>query len=98
VKNGVATDILLPFSVELYSILPAVRLMRRSQLTGIVFTDFAEATRIEKTDLAIYEAIVQILERSPSGQESDGGTSMLTKFPWDRRLNGLQSIYTGHSN
>jgi len=61
--------------MELYSILLAVRLLHRANLHGVIYTDFAEAVRIQRKDhlrnlgrkanLPIYEAIVSLLEAAP---------------------------------
>jgi len=68
-------EILLPSSMELYSILLAVRLLHRAKLHGVIYTDFAEAVRIQwkdrlrnmgrKANLSIFEAIVSLLETVP---------------------------------
>ena len=68
-------DILLPSSMELYTILLAVRLLHRAKLSGVIYTDFAEAVRVQnkdqlrswarKANLPIYEAIVTLLEAAP---------------------------------
>jgi len=68
-------EILLPSSMELYSILLAVRLLHRAKLSGVIYTDFSEAVRVQtkdqlrswekKTNLPIYEAIVTLLEAAP---------------------------------
>jgi len=74
-EEGMAVEILLPSSMELYSILLAVRLMHRTNLHGVIYTDFAEAVRIQRKDqlrnlgrkanLPLYEAIVSLLETAP---------------------------------
>jgi hypothetical protein len=61
--------------MELYSILLAVRLLHRSKLSEVIYTDFAEAVRVQtkdqlrswgrKANLPIYEAIVTLLEAAP---------------------------------
>ena len=71
----VEMEILLPSSMELYSILLAVRLLHRAKLHGVIYTDFAEAMRIQRKDqlrnmgrkanLPLYEAIVSLLEAAP---------------------------------
>jgi len=65
-------EIPLPSSKELYSILLAVRLLHRAKLYGVIYTDFAEAVRIQtkeqlrnlgrKANISLYEAIVSLLE------------------------------------
>jgi len=75
IEKGFDIEILLPSSIEVYSILLAARLMQRSNMTGVIFTDYAEATRINswaslrnmgrKANLPIYEALVSILETTP---------------------------------
>ena len=74
-EEGMAVEILLQSSMELYSILLAVRLMHRTNLHGVIYTDFAEAVRIQRKDqlrnlgrkanLPLYEEIVSLLETSP---------------------------------
>jgi exonuclease III len=74
-EQGMDVEILLPSSMELYSILLAVRLLHRAKLHGVIYTDFAEAVRIQRKDqlrnlgrkanLPIYEAIVSLLEAAP---------------------------------
>jgi len=68
-------EILLPFSLELYSVLVAVRLLHRAKLHGVIYTDFAEAVRIQtkdqlrnlgrKANFPLYEAIVSLLAAAP---------------------------------
>jgi len=75
IEKRLDIELLLPSSTEVYSILLAARLMQRSNMTGVIFTDYAEATRIKswaslrnirrKANLPIYEALVSILETSP---------------------------------
>jgi len=74
-ERGVDIELLLPSSTEVYSIFLAARLMQRSNMTGVIFTDYAEATRIKnwaslrnmgrKANLPIYEALVSVLETTP---------------------------------
>ena len=74
-EQGMGVDILLPSSMELYSILLAVRLLHRAKLSGVIYTDFAEAVKVQnrdqlrswgrKANLPIYEAIVTLLETAP---------------------------------
>ncbi len=74
-EQGLDVEILLPSSMELYSILLAVRLLHRANLHGVIYTDFAEAMRIQRRDqlrnlgrkanLPLYEAIVSLLEAAP---------------------------------
>jgi len=74
-EQGMGVDILLPSSMELYTILLAVRLLHRAKLSGVIYTDFAEAVRVQnkdqlrswgrKANLPIYEAIVTLLEAAP---------------------------------
>ena len=74
-EQGLDVEILLPSSMELYSILLAVRLLHRAKLHGVIYTDFAEAVRIQRKDqlrnlgrkanLPLYEAIVSLLEVAP---------------------------------
>ena len=74
-EQGLDVEILLPSSMELYSILLAVRLLHRANLHGVIYTDFAEAVRIQRRDqlrnlgrkanLPLYEAIVSLLEAAP---------------------------------
>jgi hypothetical protein len=75
IEQGLDIELLLPSSTEVYSILLAARLMQRSNMTGVIYTDYAEATRINswaalrnmgrKANLPIYETLVSILEASP---------------------------------
>jgi len=74
-EQGMDVEILLPSSMELYSIHLAVRLMHRAKLSGVIYTDFAVAVRIQtkvqlrdwgrKASFPIYEAIVSLLEAAP---------------------------------
>ena len=75
VEQGLEVELLLPSSIELYTILLAVRLMKRSKLRGIIYTDFADAAKItttqqlrnqgQKANLPIFETIVALLEGTP---------------------------------
>jgi len=68
-------ELLLPSSIELYSILLTVRQLHRAKMSATISTDFAEVVRIQskdqlrnwgqKTNLCIYEAIVSLLETAP---------------------------------
>jgi len=49
-KKGMDVEILLPSSMELYSILLVVRLLHRAKLHGVIFADFAEVVRIQRKD------------------------------------------------
>jgi len=74
-EQGLDVEILLPSSMELYSIILAVRLFDRANLQGVIYTDFSEAVKIQsrdqlrnlgrKANLPIYEAIVCLLEAAP---------------------------------
>jgi len=74
-ERGMDVKILPPSSMELYSTVFAVRLLHRAKLSGIIYTDFAEAVRLKtkdklrnwerKANLPIYEAIVSLLEAAP---------------------------------
>ena len=78
IEQGDEVELLLPSSVELYSILLAIRLMNRTQLGGIIYTDFKEAVRMRsgadlrnwgrKANLPIYETIIELLHQSPGIQ------------------------------
>jgi hypothetical protein len=75
VEQGLEVELLLPSSIELYSILLAVRLMKHSKLSGIIHTDYADAAKItttlqlrnqgRKANFPIYETIVAMLEETP---------------------------------
>jgi len=76
VEQGLEVELLSPSSIELYTILLAVRLMKHSRLHGVIHTDFVEATKISsrsnlrnlgrKANLPIYETIVALLEQTPT--------------------------------
>jgi hypothetical protein len=78
VEQGVEVELLLPSSIELYSILLAIRLLNRTKIGGTIYTDFQEAVRMRsgtdlrnwgrKANLPIYEAIVELLTLSPGIQ------------------------------
>jgi len=71
-EQGMDVEILLPSSMELYSILLAVRLFHRAKLSIIIYIDYAKVARLQtkdqlrnwgkKANLPIYEAIVSLLE------------------------------------
>jgi exonuclease III len=74
-EHGVEIDLLLPSSIELYTILLAVKLLHRAKMQGTIYTDFAEAVRMQnreklrnwgrKANLPIYETIINLLETAP---------------------------------
>jgi hypothetical protein len=78
IEQGTEVEILLPSSIELYSILLAIRLLHRTKIGGTIYTDFQEATRMKsgtdlrnwgrKANLPIYETIVELLTLSPGIQ------------------------------
>ena len=51
-EQGLDVELLLPSSIELYSILLAVRLLHRANLHGVIYTDFAEAVSTEERSIA----------------------------------------------
>jgi exonuclease III len=75
IEQGAGVELLLPSSVELYSILLAIRLLNRTKIGGTIYTDFKEAIRMRsgtdlrnwgrKANLPIYETIVELLKLSP---------------------------------
>jgi hypothetical protein len=74
-EHGTEVGLRLPSSIELYTILLAVRLLHRSKMVGIIYTDFAEAVRMQsrdklrnwgrKANLPLYETIIALLETAP---------------------------------
>jgi hypothetical protein len=74
-EQGIEVELCLPSSIELYTILLAVKLLHRNQMSGIIYTDFAEAVRMQsreklrnwgrKANLPLYETIIALLETAP---------------------------------